>query len=167
MSFLCSRVREPNVDDLRKLTRVHAYLKKTRDLVLRFGRGCTVELIALIDASFGVHHDYTSRSGLVLKLAGGAVGGSSSKQKLVVKDSTESEIVGLSDESTKVIWAREWLLSQGYKLAPTLIYQDNKSVLSLMSTGRTTKQRTKHLNVRHFFIRDRIAKQWRNKVGCK
>jgi hypothetical protein len=147
------------VDDLRKLTRVHAYLKKTRDLVLKFGRGCKVELIALIDASFGVHHDYTSRSGLVLKLAGGAVGGSSSKQKLVVKDSTESEIVGLSDESTKVIWAREWLLSQGYKLPPTLIYQDNKSVLSLMATGRTTKQRTKHLNVRYFFIRDRIAKQ--------
>jgi hypothetical protein len=100
------------VDDLRKLARVHAYIKKTTDLVLRFASGCEVELIALIDASFGVHHDFTSRSGLVLRLAVGAVGGSSSKQKLVVKDSTESEIVNLSNESTKVIWAREWLLIQ-------------------------------------------------------
>ena len=80
VSFLCSRVREQNVDDLRKLTRVHAYLMKTRDLVLRFGSRCEVELIAFIDASFGVHHDYSSRSGLVMILAGAAIGGCSSKQ---------------------------------------------------------------------------------------
>ncbi len=57
-----------------------------------------------------------------------------------------------------VIWVREWLLCQGYKLGPTLIYQDNKSVLSVMYTDRTTKQRTKYLNVRYFFVRDRIQK---------
>ena len=43
-------------------------------------------------------------------------------------------------------------------MGPTLIYQDNKSVLSVMYTGRTTKQRTKHLNVRYFFVRDSIQK---------
>jgi hypothetical protein len=50
-------------------------------------------------------------------------------------------------------------LSRGYKLGPTLIYQDNnKSILSVMYTGQITKQRTKHLNVRYFFVRDRIQK---------
>lgn len=38
VSFLCSHVREPNVDDLRKLTRAHAYLMKTRDLDVRSKR---------------------------------------------------------------------------------------------------------------------------------
>jgi hypothetical protein len=159
VSFLCSRVREPNDDDLRKLTRVHAYLMKTRNLVLRYACGCKVDVVAYVDASFGVHHDFTSRSGVSLEVAGATVGGWSTKQKLVTKHSTESEIVCLSDGSSLVIMAREWMICQGYKLGPTVIYQDNKSVLSLMTTGRTMKQRTKHLNVRYFFVMDRIKNQ--------
>ena len=158
ISHLCSRVKAPNVDDLRKLTRVHAYLMKTRELVLRYKSRCVVDVTAYIDASFGVHDDFSSRSGLVTVVAGAAVAACSAKQKLVTKDSTESELVSLTDGSTLVLWSREWVLSQGHKLGPTIIYQDNKSVLSLMDTGRTTKQRTKHLNVRYFYIRDRIQK---------
>ncbi len=40
-----------------------------------------------------MHHDFTSRSGLVLEVAGAGVGGSSSRQKLVAKHSFESEVL--------------------------------------------------------------------------
>jgi hypothetical protein len=46
----------------------------------------------------------------MLVFAGAAVGGSSSKQKLVAKHFFESEVVGLSDGSDMIIWVREWLL---------------------------------------------------------
>jgi hypothetical protein len=40
--------------------------------------------------------------------------------------------------------------------APTEIFQDNEGVLKIMEYGRHPKHRTKHLNVRHFFARERI-----------
>ena len=49
------------------------------------------------------------------------------------------------------------LIAQGYtNLGPTMVYQDNQGVLALMSNGRNPPQRTKHLNVRYFFMVDRI-----------
>lgn len=59
-----------------------------------------------MNASFGIHCDFISRSALVLEVARAAFGGSS-KQKLVAKHSFESEFVSLSDESDMVIWVRE------------------------------------------------------------
>ena len=56
-----------------------------------------------------------------------------------------------------VLWAREFLLSQGHLLLPTVIGQDNQGVLSLLDKGRHGNQRTKHLNIRYFFVKDRIA----------
>ncbi len=92
----------------------------------------------------------------MLEVAGAA---SSAKLKSVVKHTTESELVNLTDESTLVLWSTKWILSQGHKLGSTLIYQDKESMLPLMDTGRTSKQRTKHLNVRYFYMRDRIQKE--------
>ena len=78
-----------------------------------------------------------------------------SKQKLTTKSSTESEIVGLSDGTVEVLWVLEFLKSQGYELSGVTIGQDNMSVLTLMSKTRGHANRTKHLNSRFFFVRDR------------
>jgi hypothetical protein len=111
---------------------------------------------AYIDASYGVHADGASRTGVVLMMAGAVVGAWSGEQKLVTKSSTEADIVGLSDGLSHVLWARELLQAQGYVMQPTEIFQDNEGVLKIMGYGRHPKHRTKHLNVRHFFARDRI-----------
>ena len=158
VSHLCSRVSEPTKDDQAKLDRIFGYLSRTRDLCTRFKCGVPVSMSAYIDASFGVHVDGESRTGVVVMMSGAAVGAWSSKQKLVTKSSTEAELVALSDGSSSVLWAREWLLAQGYDLPATVIYQDNQGVLTLISKGRHGKQRTKHLNVRYFFVKDRIVK---------
>ena len=88
-------------------------------------------------------------------MAGVAIGCWSSKQKLVTKSSTEAEIVGLSDGLTNAIWMRELVMAQGYKLGPTSVFEDNLGVIKIMKSGRSPKHRTRHLNVRHFFARDR------------
>ncbi len=75
---------------------------------------------------------------------------------MVTKSSTEAEIVALSDGVSVVLWGREWILAQGYDLGPTVVYQDNKGVLNLMRNGRNNKERTKHLNIRYFFVQDRV-----------
>ena len=158
VSHLCSRVSCPTEDDQRKLDRIFGYLSRTRDLCTKFKCGVPVDMSAYIDASFGVHEDGASRTGVILMMSGAAVGGWSSKQKLVTKSSTEAELVALSDGSSQVLWAREWLLAQGYVMPATVVYQDNQGVLSLLMNNRHSRQRTRHLNVRYFFIKDRVAK---------
>lgn len=157
VSHLCSRVRDPTEEDQKKLNRVFMYLFSTKDHVMKFKIGCIVDIIAYIDASFGIHMDGSSRTGVVLYMVGVVIAAWTCKQKIVTKSATESEIVGLSDGCTMVLWAREWLIAQGYtNLGPTMVYQDNQGVLALMSNGRNPRQRTKHLNVRYFFMVDRI-----------
>jgi hypothetical protein len=46
--------------------------------------------------------------------------------------------------------------AQGHELGPTCVYEDNEGVIKIMNDGRSPKHRTKHLNIRHFFARDRI-----------
>jgi hypothetical protein len=158
VSFLCSRVSQPGTDDQAKLQRLFDYLANTKLAVLHLRAGGEVNLVAHIDASFATHADGTSRTGVVLVMANVGIAGWSGKQKLVTKSSTEAEIVGLSDGLTHVLWAREFLTSQGHDVSPVLTYQDNEGVLSLMKTGRANKHRTKHLNVRYFFAKDRVEK---------
>jgi hypothetical protein len=157
VSHLASRVNNPTVDDQKKLDRVMNYLAHTneRKVVMKWGGSVTME--AYIDASFGGHADCKSRSGIMLMMSGSCAGAWSAKQKLNTKSSTEAEIVGLSDGLSHVIWARELICAQGYVLPPTKVHQDNQGVLSIMSGGRSPKHRTKHLDIRHFFVRDRVA----------
>ena len=50
-----------------------------------------------VDASYGVHADGKSHTGMTISLGRGAVHVRSSKQKIVTKSSTEGELVGLTD----------------------------------------------------------------------
>ena len=104
VSHLSGRVKGPTDDDQRKLDRVFAYLSGTVDEVMHLKLGGVVDPEVYIDASYGVHSDGSSRTGMVIMLAGVAIGCWSSKQKLVTKSSTEAEIVALSDGLTNAIW---------------------------------------------------------------
>jgi hypothetical protein len=88
---------------------------------------------------------------------GAPVAWKSSKQSLVTKSSTEAELVALSDGSTDIIWIRELLCNQGYNIGPVTIFEDNKSVIAMLDRKRHGMARTRHINVRYFFIIDRIG----------
>jgi hypothetical protein len=92
----------------------------------------------------------------VITLGGGAVISKSSKQKLVTRSSTEAELVGLSDGTPTVLWVKNFLESQGYDVGPAIVHQDNKSTMILAEKGKSTTNRTRHINIRYFFIKDRI-----------
>ena len=157
VNFLCTRVRDPTVEDQRKLDRVLRYLKGTKEIGITLSPAKTVEVDAHVDASYATHADAKGHTGIVIALGNGPVFVRSSKQKLVARSSTESELIGLADAVTQVIWCREFLLSQGYKLDETVVYQDNASTVALANKGQSTSEATRHINVRFFYVHDKIA----------
>jgi hypothetical protein len=67
--------------------------------------------------------------------------------------------VGVDDMMPSILWTRQFLKSQGYKVNDNVIFQDNKSTMLLERNGKSSSsKRTKHINVRYFFITDRISK---------
>ena len=56
--------------------------------------------------------------------------------------------------------------TQGYNFK-VIVYQDNKSAILLENNGMaSSSKRTKHINVRYFFITDRINKGELEVVHC-
>ena len=157
VSFLSSRVHDPTDDDQRKLHRLLKYLNGDRYRGIVIEPGDTLELKGYIDASYGVHSDFKSHTGCVIALGAGPVYVKSSKQKIVTKSSAEAELVGLSDECSQIIGCRSFLLAQGYDLPSATVYQYNQSTMAMAEKGAHTSSRTRHINIRYFFIKDRIA----------
>jgi histone deacetylase 1/2 len=160
--FLTTRVNNPTEEDWSKLERILKYLNGTRDIGIILSAVHGINIFAYVDAAFGCHSDYKGHTGGFISLGQGPVHVKSSKQKLVTKSSTESELVGLSDYASQVIWTYYFLQSQGYNLEdPAIVYQDNKSAMALMALinkGHSTSERTRHINIRYFFLKDRIDK---------
>ena len=68
--------------------------------------------------------------------------------------------MGVDDAMSNVIWTRNFLLAQGVQIDDNVVYQDNQSAILLERNGRRSSgKRTRHIDIRYFFITDRIAKK--------
>jgi hypothetical protein len=157
VAFLSTRVKSPDGHDYRKLARVMRYLRATMDLPLTLEASHISTIKWWVDGAFAVHPDMRSHTGVVMSLGKGAVYASSLKQKLNTKSSTEAELVGVDDAMGQILWTRYFIEAQGYTVKDTIIYQDNMSAMLLEKNGRgSSGKRTRHINIRYFFVRDRI-----------
>ena len=60
-----------------------------------------------------------------------------------------------------VLWTR-FLEAQDYGVKENIVFQDNKTTMLLEKNGKTSSgKRTKHINMRYFFITDQISKGYR------
>jgi hypothetical protein len=77
-----------------------------------------------------------------------------------VKSSTEGELVVVDDMMPIILWTRQFLLEQGYGIVENLLLQDNKSSILLEKNGKASSgKRTRHINIRYFFITDRANRK--------
>jgi hypothetical protein len=158
IAFLCTRVKAPDTDDYKKLGRVIKYLRKNPNLGITLERDTNDSVQWFIDASFGCHNDMKSHTGGIMTLGKGGIYCTSTRQKLNTRSSTESELIGLNDVLPQVIWTRNFLLHQGMRINNNTVFQDNKSAILLEKNGCwSSSKRTKHIDVRYFFVKDRIA----------
>ena len=57
----------------------------------------------------------------------------------------------------QILWTRYFLEAQGYQVKDSVVYQDNQSAMLLANNGRASSSKcTRHMNIRYFFITDRI-----------
>ena len=72
------------------------------------------------------------------------------------KSSTEAELVAVDDVSSMMLWTNYFLKAQGLDVDCKL-EQDNKSSILLLKNGKaSSSKRTRHINIRYYFLKDRI-----------
>ena len=85
----------------------------------------------------------------------GAFGTKSTKQKLNIKSSTESEVVCVSDYLPSTIWTETFWSHQENDLEESTLYQDNTSSTKLELNGRDScGQKSRHIDIRYFWVKD-------------
>jgi hypothetical protein len=79
-------------------------------------------------------------------------------QKLNTTSSTEAELVAADDIIPQMLWTRQFLLAQGVEISHNVLHQDNKGAILLEENGiASSSLRTRHINIRYFFIKDRVT----------
>ena len=79
---------------------------------------------------------------------------------LNTKSSPKAELVGEDDCMPQVLWTRYWMEAQGYTISENIVYQDNQSSILLENNGRQSSgKRTRHIDIRYYFVTDRIRKK--------
>jgi hypothetical protein len=157
ISFLTSRCAKADIDDWKKLKRLLSYIKGTMDLKLRLRANAMNIVMWWADAAYAVRDDYKSQSGRGMSMGTGMIQCKSNKQSTTENSSTTAELISSSDALIMIIWTTNFLKSQGYPVKDTILFQDNMSAIKLERNGRqSSSKRTRHLNIRHFFIKDRV-----------
>ena len=157
VSFLCTRVKEPDQDDWKKPLRMLQYLRATKNYVKTLSMDDTGVVKWWADAAFAVHQDMKSHTGGVMSVGEGAAQSISTKQKLTGKSSTEAEIIAANDALLHIMWTKYFLAAQGYEARQTILYQDNTSAILLEKNGKeSSSKRTRHINMRYFYIKEKV-----------
>lgn len=124
------------------------YLWTTKKKKMVFRGISNNHLKVYVDGAFACHPDGKSHTGLVVQYGESVVMCQSKKQKICTKDSTEAEIVSVSDEVPEIEWVKEYLLGQGAVISSTTLYQDNKSCIMILEDPGIGRLRTRYIRAR-------------------
>jgi hypothetical protein len=82
---------------------------------------------------------------------------SSKKQNSIALSTAEAEYISASNCCAQLLWMKQTLLDYviSFKNAPLMC--DNESVVKL-ATNLVQHSRTKHIDIRHHFLRDNVGK---------
>ena len=147
---------EPTEAHLTAVKRIFRYLKGTVNLALQY-QAKGGELIGYSDSDWANNvDDRHSTTGNVFLMSGGAVSWISQKQATVALSTAEAEYIALGSATQEAIWLRRLMTDLNINQAkPMVIREDNQGAIA-MAKNPVGHKRTKHIDVKHHFIREAI-----------
>ena len=106
--FLASIVKEPTTQYWMKLLSVLSYTNCTRYAVLNLEVDDEQILYWYVDAAFAVHADMKIHTGSTFSLGKVMIVADFTKQKVNTRILTKSELIGVEDRISKILWTRRF-----------------------------------------------------------
>jgi hypothetical protein len=158
-TYLAQFASAPGPEHLEAMKYTFHYLAGTSHLALVFDGSSKLELYGYVDSDWaGDPNDRRSITGYAFKLGNCLVSWSSRKQPTVALSSTEGEYMAGTEASREAIFLRRVLTDIEFEFHdPTSLLMDNQSAMQIaLNTSAAFSNRTKHIDVRHHWIRERI-----------
>jgi len=169
VGVLSRYLQNPGSAHITACKRVFRYLKGTPEMGIILGKARAeslssgIQLTVFSDSDWaGNHDDRRSITGYITFLNGSIISWSSKRQGTVALSSCEAEYYAISSAITETQWIRQFLrelLSYDRQLSQsnidTLSQVDNQSAIAI-SINDVHHTRSKHIDIRHHFIRDAI-----------
>ncbi|GKA73001.1 putative ribonuclease H-like domain-containing protein [Tanacetum coccineum] len=151
----CARFQvTPKTSHLTAVKRIFKYLKGKPTLGLWYSRDSPFELVAYTDSDYaGATQDRKSTTGGCQFLGNRLISWQCKKQTVVATSITEAEYVAAASCYGQVLWIQNQLLDYGYNFMNTMIHIDNNSTICIIENP-VQHSKTKHIEIRHHFIRD-------------
>lgn len=148
---------DPGERDLIAIKRILRYLNGHKDYAIKFKMNSGAQLVGYCDSDWAGDKEHRkSTTGYVFILAGGPISWSSKHQTVVALSSTEAEYIALSSATQEAMFLAQILADLDYAQGSITIHSDNQGSIKLASNN-STSARTKHIDIRHHFVRDAIA----------
>lgn len=139
------------------IKRVMRYLKGTLGCGIMYER-TGLKLFGVVDADWGsCKVDRRSYSGYAFVLGGSPVSWEAHKQRTVALSSTEAEYMAISEATKEALYLSALLESMKMPCECVTLLNDNQGAIKLTEND-SFHARTKHIDVRHHFIRDACAR---------
>ncbi|GJR46754.1 putative ribonuclease H-like domain-containing protein [Tanacetum coccineum] len=161
MFVVCACVRfqvTPKASHLHAVKRIFRYLKGQPKLGLWYPKDSPFYLEAYTDSDYaGASLDRKSTTGGCQFLGSRLISWQCKKQTVVANSTTEAEYVAVANCCGQVLWIQNQMLNYGYNFMNTKIFIDNESTICIVKNP-VFYSKTKHIEIRHHFIRDSYEK---------
>ncbi|GJZ59042.1 hypothetical protein Tco_0614858 [Tanacetum coccineum] len=126
---------------------------------LWYSRNSLFKLVAYTDSDYaGATQDRKSTTGGCQFLGNRLISWQCKKQTVVAIFTTKAEYVAAASCCGQVLWIQNQQLDYGYNFMNTMIHIDNNSTICIIENP-VQHSKTKHIEIRHHFIRDCNAKK--------
>nr|KYP68970.1 Copia protein [Cajanus cajan] len=150
-----SNPKEPHLSAVKRIMR---YLLGTINLALWYPKNMPFNLVGYSDSDFvGCKIDRNSTSGTCHFIRSALVSWLTKKQNSVALSTAEVEYIVVGSCCAQILWMKQQLSHFGLSLDHIPIKCDNTSAINL-SKNPVLHSRTKHIEIRHHFLRDHVQK---------
>jgi hypothetical protein len=156
VSYLARYMNCYNSSHYNAAVHVLKYVAGTRSSGIVYRRNSPLYPVGYADSDWGSDLDTRrSTTGYVFMMAGGPISWKSCLQHTVALSSSEAEYMALSAAAQEAVYLRQLCVSLSIPTtAATTIYEDNSGCID-MSSNPTMNARTKHIDLRYHFTRER------------
>ncbi|KAG5562829.1 hypothetical protein RHGRI_005526 [Rhododendron griersonianum] len=154
---VCARYQaNPKESHLTAVKRVIKYISGTMGYGIWLSKDTNSNLAGFSDADWaGCADDRKSTSGGCFYIGNNLVAWLSKKQNSISLSTAEAEYIAAGSACTQLLWMKQMLDDYGFSQECITHYCDNTSAINI-SKNPVQHSRTKHIDIRHHFIRDLV-----------
>lgn len=158
---LSRHLENPTEAHMQAAKRVLRYLAGTTHKGVSFRKGHKDnKLVVFSDSDWaGCKETRRSTSGFLVYFAGGPISFKSKLQPTTALSSCEAEYVALTLAVKDILFMHQLFKELGVDIiTPTMMFGDNSAAIAL-AKNPVNHQRTKHIDIKHHFLREHIARE--------